>query len=110
MSVEQMQAVLDQVTYKPGWKFTVYQGEWEGPHVVITTQVIDAYDPTQSTVLDVHSSLPPMRDEDQLMEWLAWRLGRIEVHEMREFLKFDGQPVFDPHAPLAERDNREYQP
>jgi hypothetical protein len=37
-------------------------------------------------------------DEESLRLWMAWRLGRIESHEMREFFKVDGRPVFDPHV------------
>jgi hypothetical protein len=57
-------------------------------------------------VLDVHSMLPPMRDTIALEEWLAWRLGRLEVHEMREFLKRDGRVIFDPHGADADHDRR----
>jgi hypothetical protein len=41
-----------------------------------------------------------------LEEWLAWRLGRLEVHEMREFLKRDGRVIFDPHGADADHDRR----
>lgn len=101
---------LAHVSYKPGWRFTVYDGEFEGQHAVITTRCPDARNPTQTTTLDVHSSLPPIPTSDYLHRWLAWRLGIIELHEMREFLQRDGTPIFDPHAPLAERDNPNYAP
>jgi hypothetical protein len=39
-----------------------------------------------------------------------WRLGRIELHEMREFFQVDGTPVSDPHALHAERDSGTYSP
>ncbi len=108
LTTAQIAAELEKVSYKPGFRFTVYDGTWEGQHMVITTSVPDAYKPGEMTVLDVHSMLPPMRDREALWEWLAWRLGRIEIHEMREFLRVDGRPVFDPHAPFAERDNPDY--
>jgi hypothetical protein len=104
LSTQQIVAHLQRVTYKPGWDVRVYDGRWEGQHVVIRTVVPDSTQPGRTTVLDVHSMLPPVRDTDQLNEWLAWRLGRLEVHEMREFLKHDGVVLFDPHAPEAERD------
>lgn len=104
LTTAEIAAHLARLSYKPGWEFAVYDGRWEGQHIVIRTGVVDTYSPGEMVVLDVHSMLPPMRDVAQLEEWLAWRLGRLEVHEMREFLKRDGVVIFDPHAEFAERD------
>jgi hypothetical protein len=106
LSVVGMQAHLARLSYKPGWSFEVYEGRWEGPHIAIRTEVPDTYNPGETVVLDVHSMLPPMRDRAALEEWLAWRLGRLEVHEMREFLKRDGRVIFDPHGADADHDRR----
>jgi hypothetical protein len=46
----------------------VYDGRWEGQHLVIRTEVPDTYS-DQTVVLDVHSMLPPMRDN-------GWRGAR----------------------------------
>jgi hypothetical protein len=104
LTTTEIAAHLQRLTYKDGWEFHAYDGRWEGQHIVIRTVVPDTYKPGEQLVLDVHSMLPPMRDTEQLEEWLAWRLGRIEVHEMREFLKRDGRVLFDPHAEYADRD------
>lgn len=104
LSVDDINEHLKGVTYKPGWEFKCYMGRWEGPHFVITTVVPDAYDINSTTTLDVHSRIPPMRDTAQLDEWIMWRLGIIELHEMREFYRVNGEPVSDPHAEFADRD------
>lgn len=104
LTTPEIQAHLWRLAYKPGWTFEAYDGRWEGQHIVIRTHVPDTYNEGQTVVLDVHSMLPPMRDTQALEEWLAWRLGRLEQHEMREFLKRDGEVIYDPHAPLADRD------
>lgn len=72
--------------------------------MVITTVVPDAYHLDKTVTLDVHSMLPPMRKEDDLKNWLMWRLARIEVHEMREFFRIDGEVADDPHKEFANRD------
>jgi hypothetical protein len=41
--------------------------------------------------------IPPLPDLEALWRFLAWRLGRIELHEMREWLRVDSRPVFNPH-------------
>lgn len=105
LTTRELQAHLARLEYKPGWTFDVYDGAWEGQHIVIRTEVPDTY--TDGTVvLDVHSMLPPLPSLDYFERWLAWRLARLEVHEMREFLKRDGHPIFDPHAPDAEHDRQ----
>lgn len=106
LTTQQINEHLTNRMYKPGWKFKCYDGRWEGQHFVITTVVPDAYNPGQDVTLDVHSMLPPQRDTEALDEWIMWRLGRLEIHEMREFYRdrTDGKPVADPHAEFADRD------
>lgn len=106
LTTGEIRAHLERLTYKPGWTLDVYDGRWEGQHVVIRTEVPDTYSADQSVTLDVHSMLPPMRDTTALEEWIAWRLQRLEIHEMREFFKRDGHPIFDPHALGAEHDRK----
>lgn len=110
MSVTEMATAASRVAYKPGWKFEIYEGEWEGPHVAITAAIPNAYDINSPIVLNIHSPIPPMRDETALHEWLMWRLGRIEIHEMREFYRVDGVCVDDPHGESAGRDKLDYMP
>lgn len=104
LTTAEIQKHVARITYKPGWTFEVYDGHWEGQHLVIRTEVADTYNPGITTILDVHTKIPPLEDEDQLEKFLAWRLGRLEMHEMREFLKRDGKIIFDPHAENADRD------
>ncbi len=106
LSTAYVQHHLARLTYREGWSFKAYEGRWEGQHIVIRTEVPDAFNPGQQVTLDVHSMLPPMPDTTYLEAWVAWRLARIEVHEMREWLKRDGQVIYPPHAEHAERDER----
>jgi hypothetical protein len=104
LSTEEIREAVWCVTYRPGWSFEVYEGRFEGPHIVIRATVPDSTRLGQAVTLAIHSMLPPMRNRQAVFEWLAWRLGRIEVHEMREWLKVDGRVIFDPHALGAEHD------
>jgi hypothetical protein len=104
LTTPEIQRHLTHLTYKPGWMVRVYDGRWEGQHLAIRAELEDATRPGHTTTIDVQSMLPPIRDTQALEEWLAWRLGRLELHEMREWFKRDGRPIFDPHAELAERD------
>jgi hypothetical protein len=68
LTTAEIQAHLNRLSYKPGWEFKVYDGRWEGQHLVIRTEVPDTYS-DQTVVLDVHSMLPPMRSRN------GWRGG-----------------------------------
>jgi hypothetical protein len=46
----------------------------------------------------VHVPVPPLLNEAQVIDWLIWRLARMELHELREFGWYKGQIVNDPHA------------
>jgi hypothetical protein len=92
---------LERCEYKPGWSWELREDLWEGPFVRFLVTVDDSYAVEQADgviTLGIDSWLPPQVSEESLRLWLAWRLGRIESHEMREFFKVDGRPVFDPHA------------
>ncbi|MCA1841293.1 MAG: hypothetical protein LC723_13385 [Actinobacteria bacterium] len=104
LSINYIQELLNYVEYKPGWKFVVYEGRWEGAHLQIIVDMPNAYRPDETTTVDIHCFLPPMETASEFHRWLMWRLGRIEIHEMREFYRVDGKVWDDPHAEHADRD------
>lgn len=105
LTPEQIQNILDRTKYKPGWNLESYQGRYEGPHLRIWSETIpDAFTPGAMARFDVHSPIPPMATEADLLEWLLWRIIRIESHEAREFFQIDGKPFADPHGPDADKD------
>jgi hypothetical protein len=101
LTIDQMREALEHVTYKPGWRLTLFQHQWEGIWMAIRAELPDADWPTRTTVININTPVPPMRDIEGFYEWLAWRLARVEIHEMREFLRIDGVKYSDPHAPDA---------
>jgi hypothetical protein len=104
LTLAQVKAHLERISYKPGWSIKAYQGRWEGLHLVINTCVQDAFKPDTMVTLDVHSFIPYPETAQELERWLMWRLARIEVHEMREWFKVDGKVIDSPHAPEADKD------
>lgn len=104
LTTADLQAVAARVTYRPGWRLTVYDGRYEGQHLQICAEVPNAYAPGDTVTLDVHTPIPPQNTVNGFLYWLLWRLLRVESHECREWLRVDGHPVDDPHAPNADRD------
>lgn len=98
LTVAEMRAVLAEVSYRPGWTFSLEEGAPEGPHVFIVATVVNSYRPDETVDLGIRSPLPPFRTVDDMLLWLAWRLRRVEDHESREWFRYGGGLVDDPHA------------
>lgn len=96
--LEHLRSLFVGVTYRPGWRFEVYEDAYEGPHLRIRTDVEDAFHPGTMVELRIESPLPPnLRTADDVDEWVLWRLERIASHEVREWLRRDGVQVSNPH-------------
>ncbi len=73
-------------------------GPLRGPARGHQGDVEEAFHPGQSVVLDIRSELSPFRDGQAVLDWFLWRLSRIEAHEVREWTRWRGIQVSDPHA------------
>lgn len=98
LTIDALRSALKRVTYRPGWRFILYQSEHEGIWMSVKAEVPDAANPSKTTVVNVRTAVPPIPHEAYFWTWLAYRLKRIESHESREYLKVDGKPLDDPHA------------
>lgn len=106
LGLPQLQQALSRVSYKPGWSFRLWETRWEGIAMGISFTAPNAYDkhpagwvvPADPVVINVKTFVPPCKTGVEFYAWLAYRLSRIELHEMREFLKVDGVCLDDPHA------------
>lgn len=109
MRHEIIERCLTYVTYRPGWTITAHRHPF-GTYVLIDAEVLDSekYDSTltveqnytkgNTTRVGVRACVPP--DYLSLIEfynWLEWRLGKVEHHEMREFFQVNGKPWDSPH-------------
>lgn len=103
LNLVDMQLALSHVKYKDGWTLEVYQGRWEGPHMIISVEVPDSTT-GETTCLNIHSMVPPCENVDQFLYWVLWRIVRIEIHEAREFFKYYDHVWDDPHASNANED------
>lgn len=99
---------LRQLSYRPGWSFSAYQGAFEGPRLRIHAPAVeDSYHPGRTVPLDIRCPLPLQCWDDvgAFDRWLLWRVQQVEAHEAMEWLHGpDGRPLFDPHRAHADRD------
>lgn len=94
--------IVAKVQYKPGWRFHVssYQSY---PAPICYLQII-------FTAPDVRTGIPgniagivwpfhaELYDEKQLLGLALQAVLHCEDHEAREFFRYDGKQIYDPHA------------
>lgn len=95
---EDVEQWVQQVGYWPNHTLTVHAFPW-GSQLRIKIELPDRDNPTDTTVLDVHTDVPMplIHDRAGFLEWLRWRLGVLALHEVDEGLLFKGQRLNDPH-------------
>ena len=110
MKHEQVNQVLGQITYKPGWTL-----EWEvlghspdfrfsASHLQIRWHmyVSDRDNPEKMVFFESAWVIPhwDTLDKEGLVREV-WRLTqRVELHEAGEFFMYGAERPFDPHAPV----------
>jgi hypothetical protein len=98
--------VVGGVSYRPGWKLEA-QVDYMRPgfvRVVLEALVDDAYGGPGSRRIGVmmHRALSAEEiyhfDVPRVLDWVRRSLFmEMEDHESREFFKYNGERVFDPH-------------
>lgn len=118
MNFEEMKAIVDMVTYKPGWRILLDLDKEDGGRPYLQVEV----DETTEAAMDAHK-----RDGSRV----GWRGGKrylskhmceqeivgacfgvihdAEMHELREWFRFDNASIYNPHinpfvlVPLAKK-------
>jgi hypothetical protein len=102
LTPEQIAAALPLYRYKPGWHVSCHEQPYdtfpyEGFCVDVRFEVPNAYHAQDMQVQNVHVPVPPIVDTEHLYDFLTWRLARLELHELREFVWVDGKIRDNPH-------------
>lgn len=96
---EAVAGYLAEVTYRPGWSITAIPAHPDGVVVRVEVRLVDSRDSGRLIDVRVDSTPPPWHvGEAEFIRWLAWRLQEVEVHESKEWLRYRGELVDDPHA------------
>lgn len=96
---EAIKAILTRFTYRSGWFFKVEKG-----HLKVNVEVEDADRPGEMIALTFSQHIPGdyafLKDFDW-MRWLFEQVRIMEHHELQEFFRIDGKPVYEPHPELV---------
>lgn len=109
MMATEAEEVLSQIEYKPGWRLVYWFDrsflqdliwiKWE-------FEAVDAYDPSQTVMMESVSHLLPFFSEEQILREVFHSAQRAELHESAEFFTYKGERPFDPHKSLLHNGER----
>ena len=90
---EPLRQLLARFKYRPDWSFKIIEAELH-----INLIAIDANAQSKNAPIHYRQALPRyVRDDYDWVRWLFEVIRVVETHEMKEFFRIDGVPVFDPH-------------
>jgi hypothetical protein len=92
-----MEEVIWDCTYKPGWSFDYEPGEF--PMLLIHARVENSRAPghIEFTVKRLVPDTLRGGSASAIANWVKLMVTEAEVHEVREFFKYKGVVVDDPH-------------
>jgi len=88
---------ISRITYKPGWEFFYVSNEW-GHQLQIHATVSHSVTLTPTRFI-FSRIIPSLFCHEAFLDWVKVILGEAELHELREFFRYDGELVDDPHKP-----------
>jgi hypothetical protein len=93
------QQVISDLSYKPGWTFDFEPGRFfQPPRLIITAEVLDSHDPERTVRFTMKRVIPKIiKTEEQFASWWEDIIIEAEIHEVREFLRYKGKLIDDPH-------------
>lgn len=98
MSQAQLRRTILACEYKPGWSFDLESGDF--PMLLITANVPNSRGPgrIEFTVKRLIPDYVRRGSDAIITEWVKSMVIEAEVHEVREFFRYKGKLVDDPHT------------
>lgn len=92
--MKNMEMLMGDLSYKPGWKFREVRG-W----LHITAEVIHS-ETLKPVTFNIQRIIPriALADHQAFLSWWEDILMEAEFHELREFAKYRGVLIDNPHA------------
>jgi hypothetical protein len=110
LGIGDIAAEVVRYTYRPGWTLRIiltratgyavpHGPDWYEASLQVDAEVDDARNPGRRFRLCAQFPVPYFVAHDiaGFRHWLARTLQDLEIHESREWLRYDGELVDDPH-------------
>ena len=106
MTVDEIRELVGRLSYKPGWKFKVWEVTTPSRTVMLSAQFLVPNSNAPEVLLPVgitqhfDAYMMGLMDERAVIELLRELVRRGEMHEIDEWFMVDGIRVKDPHPEL----------
>jgi hypothetical protein len=103
MNIKELQIELGRWDYKPGWHLEIVSDpnlpEWSRCTLIVRLDADDAREPGRKARIQSRHDLPGhlIDTSEEFARFLQEILLEAERHEMREWLRRDGEIFDDPH-------------
>jgi len=104
MDAAEAQRIVEKLNYKPGWELLCYPDPGPRGGVIFRFGKDepdcelkgDAVRPLMFTSALSRDELRPL-DRDDVLRFIFDTVAKRELHEVEEWLRYDGQPLKEPH-------------
>jgi hypothetical protein len=95
-------AMAAKISYKPGWQFWIDDGG-RRPRLVIKASVLHSRT-LEPIAFEVRRLIPGIAQGNAAVfaSWVKDVVEETEIHELREFFRYNGELADDPHAVIRQ--------
>ena len=102
MTHDEAAAIVKRLTYRPGWTIEFYQDPSGASVLRVGTAEPDSERPNAPPIPVVYTDALEAKKlgvltEGAFLRWIYEVVEKRVVHELREWLRLDGQPLIEPH-------------
>jgi hypothetical protein len=89
--------IIEKLTYKPGWDFTSERKA--GRDTLVIGATVQHSETLEMVRFRIRRIIPAIAiiSVPVFLSWVYDELAEAEIHELREFFRYDGKLVDDPH-------------
>lgn len=96
LTVEQIQEIVAACTYKPDWKINLHD-DGERMYIQIEAKSLDSQTLQPCGWKSGKTYLSPFMCRQEIVGAVFSAIEKAEIHEMREFFRYRGASIFNPH-------------
>lgn len=97
-----MQALIEQITYKPGWSLLFALDKKFGgrPYIQVCGRTQDSRYPNDPTLVNWRGAKSYLSEHmcvNEIVQEAFTLFERAEIHELKEWFRFNGEVIHSPH-------------
>lgn len=96
LSRQEMQDIVDNITYKPTWCINLKEDE-RGLYVQISATTLDSVSLVSTSWTGGKNYLSEWMCRQEVVGVVFSAIEKAELHEMREFFRYKGASIYNPH-------------